>query len=173
VDLFIHHASLLNIFMVLTDVSNKWSHIYLLSSQNIAFARLIAQIIRLRAQFSDYLIKKIWLDNTGEFTFQAFDKFCTSIWIEVEHLVAHVHTQNDLAKLFIKLLQLIVRPLLMKSKLSISVWGHVILHVASLVWIRLNVYHKYFSLQLVFGIPPNIFYLWTFSCAIYMSIAPP
>jgi hypothetical protein len=59
VDLFIHHASLLNIFMVLTDVSNKWSHIYLLSSQNIAFARLIAQIIRLRAQFSDYSIKKI------------------------------------------------------------------------------------------------------------------
>jgi hypothetical protein len=32
VDLFIHHASLLNIFMILTDVSNKWSHIYLLSS---------------------------------------------------------------------------------------------------------------------------------------------
>jgi len=36
-------------FMVLIDASSKWSHVCLLSSRNIAFARLIAQIIRLRA----------------------------------------------------------------------------------------------------------------------------
>jgi hypothetical protein len=66
------------------------------------------------------------LDNTGEFTSQAFDTFCISIGIDVEHLVAHVHTQNGLVKSFIKCLQLIARPLLMKSKLPVSIWGHAI-----------------------------------------------
>jgi hypothetical protein len=54
--------------MVLIDASSKWSHVCLLSSWNVAFSRLIAQIIRLRAQFSNYSIKKIQLDNDGEFT---------------------------------------------------------------------------------------------------------
>jgi len=36
-------------FMVLIAASSKWSHVCLLSSQNVAYARLIAKIIRLRA----------------------------------------------------------------------------------------------------------------------------
>ena len=36
-------------FMVLIDASTRWSHVCLLSSRNVAFARLLAQIIRLRA----------------------------------------------------------------------------------------------------------------------------
>jgi hypothetical protein len=60
------------------------------------FARLITQIIRLQ-QFPDYPIKKIQVENAGEFTSQAFDNFCTFIGIVVEHLVSHVHTQNALA----------------------------------------------------------------------------
>ena len=83
--------------VLIESSSSKWSHVYLLSSRNIAFARLIEQIIRLQAQFPDYPIKKIRLDNAGEFTSQAFDSFCTSIGIDVEHPVAHVHTQNGLA----------------------------------------------------------------------------
>ena len=77
--------------MVLIDASSKWSHVCLLLSRNIAFARLIAQIIRLRAQFLDYPIKKIRLDNANEFTSQVFDSFCTSLGIDVEHPVAHEH----------------------------------------------------------------------------------
>jgi hypothetical protein len=34
-------------FMVLVDVSIRWSHVCLLSIRNLAFARLLAQIIRL------------------------------------------------------------------------------------------------------------------------------
>ena len=102
-------------FMVLIDASSRWSHVCLLSSRNLAFAKLLAQIIRLRAQFPDYPIKTIRLDNAGEFTSQAFDAYCVSVGIKVEHPVAHVHTQNGLAKLFIKHLQLIARTLLMKS----------------------------------------------------------
>jgi hypothetical protein len=34
------------------------------------------------------------MDNTGEFTSQAFYDYCMSIGINVKHLVAHTHTQN-------------------------------------------------------------------------------
>jgi hypothetical protein len=60
----------------------------------------------------------------------------------------------------------------MKSKLPTFVWGHAILHIASLVRIRSSVYHKYSPLQLVFGISPNIFHLWTFSYTVYVPITP-
>ena len=43
-----------------------------------------------------------------------------SIGIDVEYPVAHTHTQNGLAESFIKRLQMIARPLLMKTKLPIS-----------------------------------------------------
>jgi hypothetical protein len=46
-------------FMVLIDASTRWLHVYLLATKNIAFARLLAQIIQLRANFPDYQIKSI------------------------------------------------------------------------------------------------------------------
>ncbi|BBH02520.1 Disease resistance protein CC-NBS-LRR class family [Prunus dulcis] len=54
---------------------------------NMAFARLLAQIIKLRAQFPDYPIKSIRLDNAGEFTYQTFDDYCMSLGIDIEHPV--------------------------------------------------------------------------------------
>ena len=89
-------------FMVLIDASTRWSHVSLLSTCNVAFVRLLAQIIKLRAQFLDNLIKTICLDNASEFTSNSFNEYCMSIEINVEHPVAHVHTQNGLAELFIK-----------------------------------------------------------------------
>ena len=77
----------------------------------------------MRAQFPDYNIGSIRLDNAGEFTSKAFNEFCASIGIRVEHPVAHVHTQNGLAESFIKRLQLIARPLIMKTNLPVTVWG--------------------------------------------------
>jgi len=78
--------------MVLIDVSTRWSHICLLSTRNQAFVKLLAQLIKLRAHFPDYPIKKIHLDNAAEFTSHAFNEYCMSIGIEIEHPVAHVHT---------------------------------------------------------------------------------
>ena len=46
--------------------------------------------------------------------------------------------QNGLAESFIKCLQLIARPLLMKTKLPIFAWGHAIIHVVALVRIQLT-----------------------------------
>jgi hypothetical protein len=54
--------------MVLIDASTRWSHVYLLSTHNVAFARLLAQIIKLWARFLDYPIQSFWMDNAGEFT---------------------------------------------------------------------------------------------------------
>ena len=54
--------------MVLIYASSRWSHVCLLSTRNIAFTRLRALIIRLKAQFPDHPIKTIRLDNAGEFS---------------------------------------------------------------------------------------------------------
>lgn len=85
-------------FMVLIDASTRWSHVSLLSSRNLAFARLLAQIIRLRAQFPDHAIKTIRLDNASEFSSQIFNDYCMATGIMIEKSVAHVHTQNGLAE---------------------------------------------------------------------------
>ena len=159
--------------MVLIDASTRWSHICLLSTCNLAFARLIAQLIRLRAQFLDNPIKTIRLDNADEFTSQAFNDYCIAIGITIEHPVAHVHTQNGLAESFIKRIQLIARPLLMRAKLPISAWGHAILHAATLIRIRPINYHEFSLLQLVHGQEPNISHQQIFGCAVYISITPP
>jgi hypothetical protein len=96
-----------------------------------------------------------------------------SIGIDVEHPVAHTHTQNGLAESFIKRLQLIARPLLMKTKLPVSAWGHAILHAASLIRVRPTAYHKYSPTQLALGQQPSISHLRVFGCAVYVPIAPP
>jgi len=94
-------------FIVLIDASTRWSHVCLLFTRNVAFARLLVQIIILHAQFPNYPIQSIWMNNAGEFTSQTFYDYCMSIDIHVENLVAHTHTQNGLAESFIKRLQLI------------------------------------------------------------------
>ena len=132
-------CGLFHYFMVLIDVSTRWSHAYILSSCDVAFARLFAQMIKLRAQFPHYPIKAIRLDNACVFTSKTFNDYCMSVGVNVEHLVSHVHTQNGLVESVIKRLQLIAKPLLMKTKLPASAWGHVIMHVASLVRISTNI----------------------------------
>ena len=74
-----------------------------------------------------------------------------SVGINIEHPVAHIHTPNGLAEFFIKHLQLIARPLLMKTKLPTFAWGHAIMHAAALVRIRPTTYHEYSPSQLVLG----------------------
>jgi len=160
-------------FMVLIDASTRWSHVSLLSTRNLAFARLLAQLIKLRAHFPDFPLKAIRLDNAGEFMSQAFNDYFVSIGISVEHHVAHVHTQNGLAESLIKRLQLIARPLLMKSKLPVSAWGHAILHAAALIRIRPTSNHQFSPSQLIMGHEPNISHLKIFGCAVYVPIAPP
>ena len=160
-------------FMVLIDASSKWSNICLLSTRNLAFAKLLAQIIKLRAHFPDHPIKQIRLDNAGEFTSQSFNDFCQATGIEVEHSVAHVHTQNGLAESLIKRVQWIARPLLMQSKLPVTAWGHAVLHAAALIRLRPSDGNSYSPMQIAYGTQPDVSHLRIFGCAIYVPIAPP
>ena len=121
---------------------------YQLATRNQAFAKLLAQLIKLKSHFPDYSIKKICFDNTDEFTSHVFHEYCISIGVEVEHPVAHVHTQNGLAESLIKL---VARSLLMRANLPMTTWGYAILHVAVLIRIKPTSYQKYSIMQLVFG----------------------
>ena len=81
-------------FMVLIDASTRWSHVSLLSTHNHVFARLIAQVIKLKAHHPEHLIKSIRMDNAAEFTSHAFNDYCMAQGIELQHSVPYVHTQN-------------------------------------------------------------------------------
>lgn len=114
-------------------------HVFWLSTRNLAFANLLAQIIQLRTQFP---IKTIHLDDTGKFTSQAFNDYCMFI-ITLEHPVAHVHMQNGQA-------ELIARSLLMKIELLVSVQVLATLHVAAHVGVKPTSYHKFCSFTICF-----------------------
>ena len=88
--------------MILIDASTRWSHVCFISICNVAFARLLTQMIRSRVQFSDYPIKTVRLDNVGEFTSQTFIDYCMLVGINIEHPFTHTHTQNGLVESFIK-----------------------------------------------------------------------
>jgi transposase InsO family protein len=160
-------------FMVLIDASTRWSHVCLLSTRNHAFARIIAQIIKLRAHHLEYAIKTIRMDNATEFTSHAFNDYCMALGINVEHAVPYVHTQNGLAESLIKRTKLIGRPLLQNCNLPSSCWGHAVLHAADLIQIRPTTYNTVSLLQLVRGNQPSISHLRIFGCAIYVPISPP
>ena len=55
-------------------------------------------MIRLRAQFPDYIIKTIHLDNADEFTSQTFIDYYILVEINIEHPIAHTHIQNGLVE---------------------------------------------------------------------------
>jgi hypothetical protein len=160
-------------FMVLVDASTRWSHVYLLSTWNHAFAKLIAQVIRLRASQPRHQIKSIRLDNAAEFSSKAFNDYCTALEIEVQHSVPYVHTLNGLAESLIKRIKLIARPLLQNCKLPTSCWDHIVLNAGDLIQLCPTAYHTASPLQLVRGNPPSISHLRKFGCAIYVPISPP
>ena len=103
----------------------------LLSTPNHDFAKIIAQIIKLKAQYPDHRIQSILMNNATKFTSCAFNDYCMSLVIQVQHSVLYVHTQNGLAESLIKRAKLIARPLLMNCKLPTSCWGHAVLHAAT------------------------------------------
>ena len=160
-------------FMVLVDASCRWSHVCLLSTRNVTFARLLEQIIKLRTHFFEHSIKSIRMDNADEFTSKSFDRYCASLGIEVEHPVPHVHTQNGLEEFMTKRIQVIARTLLLRTKLGSLAWGHVVLHTAKLIRICPTTLHNHSPFQLVFGHELDISHLCTFYYAVQVPIAPP
>ena len=153
-------------FMVLIDASTRWSHVSLLSTRNHAFAKIMAQLIKLKAYYPEHRIKSIRMDNAAEFSSRVFNEYCMALGIQVQHSVPYVHTQNGLAESLIKRIKLIARPMLMNCKLPSSCWGHAVLHAADLIQLRPTAYHETSPLQLVRGNPPCISHLCKFGSAV-------
>jgi len=61
----------------------------------------------------------------------------------------------------------------MITKLPVTVWGHAILHDATLIRLRPSDDHKHTPYQLAISKEPNISHLRIFGCAVYVPIAPP
>jgi hypothetical protein len=93
----------------------------------------MTQVVRLKANFPKQYLQSVRLDNAAEFSLRAFNDYCMAQGIEVQYSVPYVHTQNGLTDSLIKRIKLIARPLLHKCNLSITCWGHAILHTADLI----------------------------------------
>jgi hypothetical protein len=78
--------------MVLIDASTRWSHVCLLTTQNNAFAKIMAQVIRLKASFPENQMQSIRLDNDAELSSRAFNDYCMAQGIQVQYFVPYVHT---------------------------------------------------------------------------------
>jgi hypothetical protein len=96
----------------------------------------------LKANFPEHRIQSIRLDNATELSSRAFNDYCTTQEIQVQHSVSYVHTQNGLAESLINRIKLIARPLLHNCNLPISYWGHAVLHNADLIQLRPTVYEE-------------------------------
>lgn len=160
-------------FLAVIDSSTKWSQVSLLSTQNLVFPRILAHILKLKAQFLDHPVRILRVDNAGKFTSKTFNDFCTSLGIDVQYPVAHVHFQNGIVESLIKRLQLIARPLLMQTNLPTSAWGHAILHAAALLRYCPSAFNTSTPHQLAFGNTPDISHLRTFGCQVLVPIMGP
>jgi hypothetical protein len=127
----------------------------------------------LKASFPEYRIQSIRLDNVTEFSSRTFNNYCTTQGIQVQYSVPYVHTQNGLDESLIKRIKLIVRSLLHNCNLSISCWGHAVLHAADLIQLRSTAYHSTSPSYLVRCNASSISHLRKFGCVVYASISPP
>ena len=69
--------------MVLIGASTRWSHVCLLSTRNHAFAKIMSQLIKLKAHYPEHRIQSIRMDNVAEFTSYAFNDYCMALGIQV------------------------------------------------------------------------------------------
>jgi hypothetical protein len=145
--------------MVLIDAYMRWLHVCLLSTRNHAFAKFMTQVIRLKANYFEYRLQSVRLDNVVEFSLRSFNNYCMTQEIEVQHSVSYVHIQNGLAEYLIKRIKLIVRPLLHNCNLAINYWRHAIPHATDLIQLRSAAYHSVSPLCLVCGNAPSISHL--------------
>ena len=57
--------------------------------------------------------------------------------------------------------------------MSLSAWGHAILHATTLIQICPTTNHECSPLQLALGSQPNVSHLRIFGCVVYVPITPP
>ena len=158
-------------YICFRDGSGKFSHVDLLTSRNMFLPKLLGVIIRLRNQFPDNVIKSIRLDNAGEFTSKTFTQFCDASGIDFEPSVPYAH--NSIAENFIRLIQMIARPILLQSNLPLSCWGHAVLHAGDLIKLRPSLKMDMSPLESTLGVVPDESHIRIFGCAVYVPVPTP
>lgn len=160
-------------FLAIICASSKWSRVSLLSTRNMVLPRILGHILRLKAQFLDFPIKVLRVDNAGEFTSKHFKEFCNAAGIDIQYSVSHVHFQNGMVESLIKRLQTTARPILMQMNLPTSAWGHAVLHAAALLNYRPSAFNSTSPHKLAFGTQPGVAHLRTFGCKVMVPILGP
>jgi hypothetical protein len=157
-------------FMVVKDSSARFSNVQLLTSRNEVMPKLLTSIIQLKAQFPNHAIKNVRVDNAGEYVSRSFQEYCASTGIVLETSVPYAH--NTTAESFVKQIQMIARPLLLRSNLPLSSWGHAVVHAGDLIRYRPSAGNDLSPYELVHGFPPSVSHLKIFGSAVYVPIPP-
>ncbi|KAK9930894.1 hypothetical protein M0R45_018198 [Rubus argutus] len=146
----------------------------LLSTRNAAFAKLLAQIIRLRAHYPDHLIKSIRLDNAGEFTSKL--SMTTACLLG---LMLSIQFPMCIPRMVSQRLPLnefkwspghwSCAPIFLSLPGGMQYW-----HAAMLIRLRPTATQAFSAQQLVTGYEPSISHLRIFGlCPFYVPITPP
>ena len=133
----------------MVDVACTHFEVSLLSSRNIVFAKVLAMLIKFRTHHPDFPVKTLRMDNAKEFRSQHFEDYCVATGIELTYSVPYEHSQNGLAKAFIKKIQLINQPLLIHVGLLSHLWAYVILHAATFLRYKPILLNDYSPLELI------------------------
>ena len=160
-------------FFVLVDASGKHVEVSLLSTRNLAFPKLLAMIIKIKAHHPEVRIKTLKMVNAGEFKSKTFKDFCTATSIHLTYSVPYEHSQNGLTEAYIKKLQMVARPLLLHAKLLATLWGHAILHAAALLRLRPTLLNPITFQQLLTGRTPDVSHLRIFGCKVWVPWLEP
>ena len=157
-------------FLVLVDAAGVHFEVSLLSTRNIAFAKILAMLLKFRTHYPDNPIKTLLMDNAKEFRSKKFEDYWVATGISLTYAVPYEHAQNRLAKAFIKKIQLMSRPLLLHAKLPSSFWVHAVLHATTLLRYYPTLLNEYSPLELFIGHLPNVSYFQIFGCRVWMPI---
>ena len=164
---------ILSLFSSFSGCVRSPCKVSLLSTRNMAFPKLLAMILKIRVHYPDANIKTLHIDNAGEFKSQTFEDYYVASGITLTYSIPYEHSQNGLAEAYIKKIQLVVGPMLIHAKLPSSLWGHAVLHAATLFRLRPTLLHTQTPLELVSGKMPNVSYLRTFGCRVWVPVSEP
>jgi hypothetical protein len=113
------------------------------------------------------------MDNAKEFKSHAFEDYCIATGINLTYSVPYEHAQNGLAEAFIKKIQLVARPLLLHANMPSSLWGHAVLHAASLLKLRPTLLNTQTPQELLSGRPPDVSHIRVFGCQVWVPLPEP
>ena len=103
--------------------------------KNHASAWFIAQIIKLRANYPEYLIKSIRIDNAAKFSSKAFNYYCMALSINVEYFYIIYTYTKWISQISYQ--EINWQTIIKELQITISCWHHVVVQTVNLIQINL------------------------------------